>query len=86
MTLPDDFKFSQNNLQDYVECARRFELRHIERLKWPAVEAEPIAERERYMQQGADFHRMIQQHILGIPVDVLSDAVNDDNLRRWWDA
>ena len=86
MILPEDFKFSQNNLQDYVECAKRFELRHIQRMKWPAVEAEPIAERELHMQRGADFHRMIQQHMLGVPVDVLSAAINDDNLRRWWDT
>ena len=84
MPLPDNFVFSQSSLQDYVECARRFELRYMKQLKWPAIEAEPVADRERHMRGGADFHHMIHQHMLGIPADRLLSAAKDPDLRRWW--
>lgn len=85
MTLPPDFQFSQASLQDYVDCPRRFQLRYVERVAWPAHEAEPALENERYLQQGAAFHRLIHQHLLGLPPERLSIAVTDDDLRRWWD-
>jgi predicted RecB family nuclease len=84
MTLAANFQFSQSSLQDYAECARRFELRYIQRLKWPAVEAEPVAERERHMRQGAAFHHMVHQHLLGVPAEALTAAMGDQ-LREWWE-
>ena len=83
-TLPADFRFSQGSLQDYVDCPRRFQLRYVLRLAWPAIEAEPALENERHMQQGAAFHRLIHQHVLGIPVDRLSSSVDDEDLGGWW--
>ena len=84
MTLPTDFQFSQGSLQDYVDCPRRFQLRYLLRLAWPAVEAEPALENERHLQQGAAFHRLIHQHVLGILPARLSSTVTDADLRRWW--
>jgi hypothetical protein len=84
MTLPTNFQFSQGSLQDYVDCPRRFQLRYVEWLAWPADETEPALEHERYLQQGAAFHRLIHQHILGIPHEKLSRVVTDKDLRRWW--
>lgn len=84
MTLPDDFQFSQHSLQDYVDCPRRFQLRYLNRVTWPAVEAEPALENERRLQQGAAFHKLVHQHALGIPVEQLSSALADEELRRWW--
>ena len=46
MTLPPTFQFSQNSLQDYVDCPRRFQLRYLLRQPWPAVESEPLSEYE----------------------------------------
>jgi CRISPR/Cas system-associated exonuclease Cas4 (RecB family) len=84
MTLPPDFQFSQGSLQDYVDCPRRFQLRYLLRLAWPAVEAEPPLENERHLQQGAAFHRLAHQHTLGIAPERLSRAATDADLRRWW--
>jgi len=84
MTLPTDFQFSQGSLQDYVDCPRRFQLRYIQRLAWPAVEAEPPLENERHLQQGAAFHRLVHQHVLGLSPERLSGTITDEDLSRWW--
>jgi CRISPR/Cas system-associated exonuclease Cas4 (RecB family) len=84
MSLPPDFQFSQASLQDYVDCPRRFQLRCLLRVDWPAIEAEPALESERHLQQGNAFHRLVHQHMLGIPEERLLDAVADEDLRRWW--
>lgn len=67
--LPDDFTFSQSNLQMAVDCKRRFYLTHIERLPWPAIEAAPFAQYEDAMRQGSLFHRLVQRGIVGVPVE-----------------
>ncbi len=82
--LPEGFQFSQSSLQDFVDCARRFQLRYVWRLAWPAVESEPVQENERTMQRGAAFHRMVQQQLLGVPVERLERLIHDDDLERWW--
>jgi hypothetical protein len=84
MPLPTDFAFSQGSLQDYVDCHRRFQLRYVERVAWPALEVEPVLENERYLQQGAAFHRLVHQHALGVPAAQLTTAASNMDLRRWW--
>ena len=66
MTLPSYFQFNQGSLQDYVDCPRRFQLKYIEQLAWPALDAEPALESENNFQQGAAFHRLVQQYLLGV--------------------
>ena len=83
MRLPPDFQFSQSSLQDLADCARRFQLRHVERLAWPAPGAEPAAVWERRAQAGDRFHRLVQQALLGLPVE--RAAAVDEQLRDWWE-
>jgi CRISPR/Cas system-associated exonuclease Cas4 (RecB family) len=85
MNLPEGFQFSQYRLQDFADCRRRFLLRHVWQLAWPAVESEPIHEHERYLQQGADFHRLAQQLFVGIPVERLEAGISDPQLLEWWE-
>jgi len=74
-------QFTQSNLQDFVTCRRRFELRYLRHLNWPAVESAPIHEAERRMQLGSDFHRLIHQHVLGLPeLDLTATAQQIANL------
>lgn len=87
--LPADFRFSQISFQDYVDCQRRFQLRYLQRLDWPAIEVEPMLEHEHRMQMGAAFHRLVQRHLLGVPSERLSTVVDatsstDHQLKRWW--
>jgi hypothetical protein len=85
MSLPEDFQFSQASLQDYVECRRRFQLRYLLQLAWPAPEAEPVEEHEQHMQDGETFHRLVHQHRLGIPTWKLTPQV-EGPLADWWRA
>lgn len=83
--LPTGFVFSQSSLQDYVECRRRFLLRYLLRLAWPALQSEPVLESERRMQQGQRFHRLVQQYWLGVPRERLEAMIQEMELRLWWD-
>ncbi len=86
MTLPDGFLFSQSSLQDYIDCQRRFQLRHIIHLAWPAVEAEPYIENERRMDQGAQFHKIVRQFLVGIPdVEITRSISADEVMQIWWE-
>ena len=76
---------SQSSLQDYVDCARRFQLRYLERLTYPAVESEPALENEKHQQEGEYFHRLVQQHLIGIPAEQIAKLANTVNLQRWWE-
>jgi CRISPR/Cas system-associated exonuclease Cas4 (RecB family) len=82
--LPSDFQFSQSVLQDYVDCPRRFYLRYVRRLAWPAVLAEPVLEHERHLQQGIDFHLLVHQRALGLPEERLTRTAMAEDLSRWW--
>src|SRR6266498_3834473 len=63
---------SQSSLQDYVDCMQRFKLRYLDRLSYPAVETEPTLENEKHQQEGEYFHRLVQQHLIGIPADQIA--------------
>ncbi len=83
--LPASFTFSQSSLQDYADCPRLFQLRYLERLAWPAVEMEPVLENERRQRAGQAFHRLVQQHLTGLPVEKLDCLPDTPDLRRWWE-
>ena len=85
MLIPPDLRFTQSSLQDYTDCKRRFQLRYLDRLSWPALETEPALVHERFMQLGARFHQLVQQHQLGLPPERLTRLVTDPDLTRWWD-
>ncbi len=84
MALPTHFQFSQGSLSDYADCARRFQLRYLLEQDWPAIESEPLLERERFADLGRRFHKLIQQHVEGISIDLLTQSTNEPELARWW--
>ena len=75
---------SQSSLQDYVDCARRFKLRYLERLSYPAMETEPALENEKHQQEGEYFHRLVQQYLIGILGEQITRLAHTANLQRWW--
>jgi CRISPR/Cas system-associated exonuclease Cas4 (RecB family) len=86
MPLPINFRFSQASLADYLDCPRRFQLRYLLEQAWPAVESEPLLERERLAELGRRFHRLIQQHVEGLSVETLTASIGEPELARWWQS
>lgn len=82
--LPEGFVFSQSSLQDYVDCARRFQLRYLEGCRWPAPETTDALELEQLMQKGHALHRLLRQLYSGVPLAILEGlARSDPTLDRW---
>ena len=69
---------SQSSLQDYNDCPRRFELRYLQRLAYPAIETEPALENEKHQREGEYFHRLVQQYFIGIPAEQVAKTANTD--------
>lgn len=86
MQLPENFSFSQHNLQDYFDCKFRFLLKHVRHLDWPAVESEPVVLQEARMELGRQFHRLVQQYFIGVDPAILSDSIQSSELAAWWKA
>ena len=83
--LPDDFTFSQSSLQAYEDCPRRFWLRYVEQLPWPAVEASPVQEYEYRMRLGSVFHRLVQRAEIGLDPTLLAARLTPP-LADWFAA
>ena len=87
MAIPATFVFSQSSLKDYRDCARRFQLRYLERLAWPAPQSANAVEAERRLRLGQDFHRLVRQHQAGVLATALTClTANDPDLARRWAA
>ncbi len=84
MALPDTFEFSQASLQDYVDCARRFQLRYVLMQPWPALITGNPGEFEHQMWRSNELHRLAHQHALGIDAKRLAYTIHDETLARWW--
>lgn len=87
MILPENFDFTQSNLQDYLDCPYRFYLRYVLHTRWPALVVDDAQEFELRMQAGAHFHRLAQQYLVGIPEAEISQQADGDphpDLRTWW--
>ena len=80
----DRLILSQSSLQSYVDCPRRFELRYLKGLSWPALETREALDLEMSMQRGHEFHHLLYQHAMGVPVPNLETTIEDDALRHWW--
>lgn len=84
--LPNEFVFSQNNLQKFIDCKRLFYLEEIEHLEWPAIESEPVKIQEERMAAGSRFHQLCSQYLLGIPEELLGKTIDSDEVSRWWNS
>lgn len=82
--LPEGFAFSQTSLEDYSTCARRFDLRYLQDVRWPALETDPPLRYEGLLERGARFHHMAHQFALGIDGDLLASTIRDPELTLAW--
>jgi hypothetical protein len=83
--LPANFTFNQSSLQAYRDCPRRYWLAYVVQLPWPAVAASPVQEFEARMQQGKQFHRLVERTEIGLaPEQVIEQA--DKELAELYNA
>lgn len=84
--LPEDFMFSQSSLQDYVDCPRRFELKYLKKQRYPALQVDDVLDFEARMEQGAYFHQVVHQHLVGIPAAVLQARIQNAEVAAWFES
>lgn len=77
---------SQSNLQDFIECPRRFQLKVIDNISWPAAYLEPLSQLEQATVIGNKFHQLCQQFFTGIDPNFLSNRISDPNLKIMWES
>jgi hypothetical protein len=91
MTLPEGFQFNQGNLQDYLDCQRRFQLRHMLHVAWPSLVSQPASATENYFQRGTTFHYLVRQQLSGVPIELLTASIHskpnqeENELITWWE-
>ena len=85
MNLPENFNYSQKSLQDFIYCSRLFKNRYIDRIKWPAVELNPVDELEYRAKSGAEFHRIVYQFFSGISEEKIESNIRDKLIKTWWE-
>jgi hypothetical protein len=73
---------SRSKLAAFSDCRRRFQLRYLQQLPWPAPPASKRDDEARDL--GERFHQLLHRHFLGLPLD--EDLAGDKTLRRWWAA
>jgi len=84
MELPEGFTFSQTSLQDYVDCPRLFQLRHVRRVLWPAPQTRDLHRLEVELFLGRAFHRLMAQLYSGVPLTALRrSAATQPRLASW---
>jgi len=84
-TVKTPLHLSQSNLQDFSECPRRFELKVIDNISWPAAYLEPLSQLEQATERGNIFHQLCHQFFTGINQDSLNRSVSDPDLNIMWE-
>lgn len=78
-------QLSQSNLQDFLDCPRRFELRYIQEASWPAVLSEPPTRFEELTELGDRFHKLCNQFFIGIDPASIKSSIPQSELEELWD-
>ena len=84
-TVAANLRFSQRSLADFQICMRRFQLRYLDHLVWPAPFSEADHELEELIELGQNFHQAVHQHLLGIDPEELIAGNPDDRLVPLWE-
>ncbi len=86
--ISPNFTFSQSNLQTFSYCRRRFYLRYVRKLIWPAQ----LVNDQQFAQDkdaGVRFHRIVHQYFLGFDQALLrkvAEADPDTRMVTWLEA
>jgi len=78
--------YSASKLQDFLDCERKFELKHLLRRECPAIISEPAHLVETRAELGRRFHFLTHQLFCGVPASAIFTQIKDDTLKSWFDA
>lgn len=78
----EPLRLSRYQLAAFLACQRRFQLRYITHTPWPTPPTDAMLAGA--FEQGEQFHRAVEQYLLGLETPPGSEA--DPVLRRWWEA
>lgn len=78
--MTETLLLSQGKLQTFLTCARRFQLRYLQQLPWPAAPVD--ARSETAVSRGQQFHLLMEQHFLGLTVP--PGSVGDPAVSAWF--
>lgn len=84
MCAQNKFIFSQHNLQDFVDCPRRFELKYLMRLNWPSPISNPIQQHQQWTDRGTTFHSLAHAFFCGISKDQILSSIRDNYIKNWF--
>ena len=76
--------FNQSNLQDYVDCPRRFQHKVLDSLIWPAHVTDLPNKYEELIQDGIRFHNLCHQYFTGIAPNLIESTLFETNIKRMW--
>ncbi len=77
--MEEPLTLSRTRIADFLVCRRRFQLRYLTKIPWPATRRDSDTERSR--QLGERFHKVLQRHFLALPV---GDEVESEPLLKYW--
>lgn len=80
MPTEESLLLSREKLVTFLACQRRFQLRYLAQLPWPQAPLAPEAEAA--VRRGQEFHRLLHQYFLQLPLDTV--LVTDEKLQVWW--
>jgi hypothetical protein len=80
----NDFLFTQNNLQTYLDCPRQFELRYLLKQECPPISTTAQATSRKFTALGSQFHQLVHRHFIGLPIDEYIDQQVDPQVLAWW--
>jgi len=76
--FPDNFVFSQSNLQTYLNCRYKFYLRYIQKITWPAQVTVDDLRFEEDRNTGIRFHQLLHQYFIGFKPELLIQIAEND--------
>lgn len=76
---------NQKNIQDFLDCPRKFQLLSLDNLCWPAALSDNLMKIERSTFLGNQFHMICYQYFSGISPDQIGDSIVDPDLKIMWE-
>ncbi len=74
---------SRARLETFLICQRRFQLRYLDELPWPAAPVSPAQAAAR--QEGELFHQLVAHHYLGLDPSAVAAGDLPQPVRGWWE-